>query len=148
MVRNESEVIEIWVRYNLQVLDALIVIDHESVDNTFEILTALRNEGLSLYLFKWIDQQYSQAEAMIHHVRPFAERREAEFFYLLTATNFWSPRGKRSLKPWGVFRLDMLASHRGVPIFLKRATLNRSFSFDVSISKFRERGQCQGGCPC
>lgn len=80
MVRNESEVIEIWVRYNLQVLDALIVIDHESVDNTFEILTALRNEGLSLYLFKWIDQQYSQAEAMIHHVRPFAERREAEFF--------------------------------------------------------------------
>ena len=41
MVRNEADVIESFVRHNLQVADALYIIDHASTDGTGEILQQL-----------------------------------------------------------------------------------------------------------
>ena len=50
MVRNESDVIETFVRHNLTLLDELHIIDHNSSDNTREILTLLKEEGLPLHI--------------------------------------------------------------------------------------------------
>ena len=55
MVRNEADVIEWWIRYNLRVLDCLRVVDHQSLDNTVEILEALRDEGLPIVLHSFRD---------------------------------------------------------------------------------------------
>ena len=38
MVRNEADVVEAFVRHNLSILDALVVIDHGSVDGTAGIV--------------------------------------------------------------------------------------------------------------
>ena len=45
MVRNESDVIETFIRHNLILLDELHIVDHNSSDNTREILTLLKQEG-------------------------------------------------------------------------------------------------------
>ena len=44
MVRNESDVIETFIRHNLTLLDELHIDDHKSSDNTREILTHLKQE--------------------------------------------------------------------------------------------------------
>lgn len=46
VVKNEADVIEAMVRHNLQYLDHMSIVDNGSVDGTFEILNALRDEGL------------------------------------------------------------------------------------------------------
>ena len=38
MVRNESDVIETFVRHNLTLLDELHIIDHNSSDNTLSLI--------------------------------------------------------------------------------------------------------------
>lgn len=50
VVKNEADVIEAMVRHNLQYLDHMTFIDNGSIDGTFEILTALRDEGLPIDL--------------------------------------------------------------------------------------------------
>ena len=49
MVRNESDVIETFIRHNLTLLNELHVVDHNSSDNTREILTLLKQEGLPIH---------------------------------------------------------------------------------------------------
>jgi hypothetical protein len=48
MVRNEADVIELFVRWHLRIADHLLVADHASGDGTGDILAALRDEGLPL----------------------------------------------------------------------------------------------------
>lgn len=50
MVRNESDVIEAFVRHHAELVDELIVIDHCSTDGTGELLETLAAEGLPLSL--------------------------------------------------------------------------------------------------
>ena len=47
-VKNEGDIIESFVRYNLRVLDGLAVVDHGSTDGTGAILGRLVDEGLPL----------------------------------------------------------------------------------------------------
>ena len=53
MVRNESDVIETFIRHNLTLLDELHIIDHNSSDNTREILTLLKQEGLPIHIYHY-----------------------------------------------------------------------------------------------
>mgnify|MGYP000285260956 CR=1 FL=1 len=48
VVGNESDVIEAFVRHNLQYLDRIEIITHRPIDGTAEILRALASEGLPL----------------------------------------------------------------------------------------------------
>ncbi|MDP3035130.1 MAG: glycosyltransferase family 2 protein [Methanobacteriaceae archaeon] len=61
MVKNESDVIESFVRYNLNILDGMIILDNQSSDNTLEILNLLKKEGLNLYIIKDEDREFDQA---------------------------------------------------------------------------------------
>jgi len=52
MVRNEADIVEAFVRHNLTVLDAMVVVDHGSLDGTEEILALLQREGLPLRVIR------------------------------------------------------------------------------------------------
>ena len=48
MVKNEMDIIESFVRYNVNYLDGMIILDNGSTDNTLNILKSLKNEGLPI----------------------------------------------------------------------------------------------------
>jgi hypothetical protein len=50
LVRNEADIIEPFVRHTAEVVDAMVVVDHRSVDGTDEILRELATEGLPVSL--------------------------------------------------------------------------------------------------
>ena len=60
MVKNEADIIESFVRYNLNILDGMIILDNCSSDNTLEILNLLKKEGLNLYIIKDDDMDFDQ----------------------------------------------------------------------------------------
>lgn len=61
MVKNNVEVIESHVRYNLNIFDGMIILDNGSTDGTLEVLRLLENEGLPVYVIIDDDREYEQA---------------------------------------------------------------------------------------
>lgn len=52
MVKNEMDIIESFVRYNVNYLDGMILLDNFSTDKTLEILQSLKNEGLPIFVIE------------------------------------------------------------------------------------------------
>lgn len=48
VVKNEADIIEVFVRHHLTLLDDLRIVDNDSTDGTYEILLELQREGLPL----------------------------------------------------------------------------------------------------
>lgn len=88
MVKNESDVIESFVRHNLRFLDALYIIDNESVDGTREILVELEREGLPLAIVDDPRFGYFQAEKMTALFRNMCDYVAPDFVFLLDADEF------------------------------------------------------------
>lgn len=88
MVRNEQDVIERFVRHALKSLDALIVIEHGSIDSTPEILQALREEGLALELVPDNALGLHQADRMTRAARMSAALLNAHPIVPLDADEF------------------------------------------------------------
>ncbi len=61
MVKNEIDIIESFVRYNLNIFDGMIIQDNNSTDGTLETLNLLKNEGLPLFIFEDEDNNYDQS---------------------------------------------------------------------------------------
>ena len=81
-VKDECDVIEQFVRHNLTLLDALVLVDNGSSDGTREILEALRNEELPLVIIDDPLMGHIQAErltALLHGVGPAVDP-DAVFF--------------------------------------------------------------------
>ncbi|HZG87971.1 RICIN domain-containing protein [Paenibacillus sp.] len=66
MMKNEADIIESFVRFNLQVVDHMIILDNDSIDGTYEILERLQAEGLPLTVKRnrGNDPAYSQPQHM------------------------------------------------------------------------------------
>ncbi|HET9764005.1 MAG TPA: glycosyltransferase family 2 protein [Casimicrobiaceae bacterium] len=88
MVRNEADVVEVFVRHNLTVLDRLTVVDHGSSDNTPAILAALSREGLPLEVVAEPREAFSQSEVVTREVRRIFSTTAADIVFLLDADEF------------------------------------------------------------
>lgn len=73
MVRNEADIIESFVRHNLQFADRLYIVNHRSSDATKDILQQLLQEGLPIVLQECGCQEQAQAEVMTHLAKLAAE---------------------------------------------------------------------------
>ena len=62
MVKNEEDIIEQFVRHNINFLDCLFILENGSVDNTSNILYKLRAEGLPIVIFNDPSPAYNQDE--------------------------------------------------------------------------------------
>lgn len=60
MVKNEIDIIESFVRYNLNIFDGMIIQDNNSTDGTLETLKLLKNEGLPIFIFEDEDESFDQ----------------------------------------------------------------------------------------
>lgn len=88
MVKNEVDIIESFVRHNLQFADEMFILDNGSTDNTFVILQHLKNEGLPIHLF--IDettghQQQIISTNLLHDIK---NKTDADVFMFLDADEF------------------------------------------------------------
>ena len=88
MAKNEADVVEAFVRHNLNYLDALVIVDNESVDDTRKILVQLQQEGLPIILFDDPVVGHFQAEIVTAVYRKVVPKFKPRFVFLLDADEF------------------------------------------------------------
>jgi len=98
MVRNEADVIEAFVRHNLAFLDALTIVDNDSVDGTSEILVKLHAEGLPLRVSRDPAPVYRQSDTMTALARELLSVDGADFVFALDADEFLKAESRNSLE--------------------------------------------------
>lgn len=98
MVRNESDIVETFVRHNLTVLDGLVVVDHGSADATPDILNALCRERLPLVVLRNEAVGYLQPAIMTQVVRHALATTGADFVFPLDADEFLRVSSRAALE--------------------------------------------------
>lgn len=88
MVKNEADIIEAFVRHNLCFMDALVIVDNDSVDDTREILVRLQREGLPIVLLDDPVVGHFQAEIVTAVYRKTVPIFKPRFVFLLDADEF------------------------------------------------------------
>jgi hypothetical protein len=88
MVKNEADVIEAFVRHNMSLLDALVIIDNDSIDGTREILVQLQQQGLPIILFDDPIVGHFQSEIVTAVYRKVVPNFNPRFVFLLDADEF------------------------------------------------------------
>ncbi len=97
MVKNEADIIEAFVRHNLSFMDALIIIDNDSVDDTREILVQLQQEGLPVVIFDDPVVGHFQAEIVTAVYRKVVPKFKPHFVFLLDADEFIVSQSREAL---------------------------------------------------
>lgn len=98
LVRNESDIIEAFVRTNLVLLDALHVMVHRSTDGTREILHALKAEGLPLRLSEIEEESFDQELHTTTAARAAFRDDRADFVFPLDADEFLRADSREALE--------------------------------------------------
>lgn len=98
MASNEADIIEAFVRHNLGVLDALVVLDHGSLDRTLAILEQLVAEGLALAILRDPERAFRQGERQTQLARRFLAELDADFCFILDADELVKARSRESLE--------------------------------------------------
>ena len=93
IVRNEADLIEVFVRYHLQIVDHMIIINHRSVDSTSKILDALIAEGLSISVLKNNSLRQPQGSALNMALKKAVNEFDADWVLPLDADEFICSNG-------------------------------------------------------
>ncbi len=88
MVRNEADIIESFVRYNLQFLDEMIIVLHSPLDDTPRIVEQLKAEGLPIVIEYNHELGFSKADWMNKVARDVLAAKRADFLFMLDADEF------------------------------------------------------------
>lgn len=98
MVKNEIDVIEVFVRHNLQFLDAIVLIDNGSFDGTREVLDNLMREGLPLVVVDDKRLDYNQGVKMTNLLKTAGPLYNADFVLIIDADEFISAGSVESFR--------------------------------------------------
>lgn len=107
MVKNEADIIEAFVRHNLQFVDMMLIADNDSSDSTGDILRRLQGEGLPVVIFDDPIFGYYQSEKMTFLYKRAVETWTPRYVVLLDADEFISVQ----IKP--LFRAALLPLRPG-----------------------------------
>lgn len=92
MVKNEEDIIESFIRHSMTFADELILIDHDSIDRTSEILYSLSDEYNNLFVKKYTEFEYSQSECMTALMKEAFCEYNADIVVPLDADEFLLPK--------------------------------------------------------
>lgn len=90
------DIIESFVRYNINIFDGMIILDNGSTDNTLEILKLLKNEGLPLFIIEDNDREYNQEIKMNYLLLKAVNEFKADIIVPLDADEFIISSNKRN----------------------------------------------------
>src|ERR1700682_3824760 len=88
MASNEGDIIEAFVRHHAGLIDAVVVLDHSSVDATPEILGRLVREGLPVFALRDNERAFHQGDRQSYLARRFLVELDADFCFVLDADEF------------------------------------------------------------
>ncbi|WP_294032986.1 glycosyltransferase family 2 protein [uncultured Moraxella sp.] len=90
MVKNEADIIESFVRHNLNFADEMYILDNGSTDNTLSILKNLYGEGLPIRLFQDTTHGHRQHQILSNLMQHIQGDTDADIFMCLDADEFIS----------------------------------------------------------
>lgn len=89
MIRNESDIIESFIRHNLTLLDELHIIDHGSTDNSREILQLLKEEGLPIHIYYYDELEFTPVPILNHVMQILLEKDDSiDYIFPLDSDEF------------------------------------------------------------
>jgi len=88
IVRNESDIIELFVRYHARIFDHVFIIDHLSKDGTSETLASLVKEGLPLTVTQSTSFYHAQGEAITGLIKEVRQKHKPSVLMAIDADEF------------------------------------------------------------
>ncbi len=96
MIKNEEDVLETFIRHNLNYLDFLVLADNGSTDNSRKIINKLIQEGLNLCVIDDHKMAYTQTDKMTNLYRRVATSFFPEFIVPIDADELIQSPSKES----------------------------------------------------
>ncbi len=88
MVKNEMDIIESFIRYNLNILDGMIILDNNSTDSTLNIIKCLKDEGCPVFYIEDKDIKFQQDKKMSKLLKIAVDEFDADIIITLDADEF------------------------------------------------------------
>lgn len=88
LVKDEADIIELFIRINSRVIDHFFIVDNGSSDNTVKILEKLGQEGFKITLFRDPDPHYNQSLMTTKALRYIANNTQFDWAFILDADEF------------------------------------------------------------
>ena len=98
VVRNEADIVEAFVRHNLAVLDGIAIVDHGSIDATPDILRALADEGLPIFVARDDTPAFDQQPMLNRLVRHLFATSDVAWVFPLDADEFLRTPSRTALE--------------------------------------------------
>jgi len=98
IIRNESDILETFVRYHLQIVDHMIIVNHRSTDSSGEILKNLVKEGAKLELIEENALEQPQGRVLTTMMKRAARDYGADWVIPLDADEFITAPGGSSVR--------------------------------------------------
>jgi len=88
IVKNEADIIESFVRYNSSYLDSMVIINHDSSDNTSKILKNLQKEGYNIKYIKWDKLMHQQGKVLTKFIYKLIDEKAPDIIIPIDADEF------------------------------------------------------------
>lgn len=88
MIKDECDVIELFVKINSRSVDHIFILDHNSKDGTLEILMHMKAHGYPLTIFKYDSLDYNQGVMLTTLARQVSASNEYNYIVPLDADEF------------------------------------------------------------
>ena len=88
MVKDEADIIELFIKINSRWIDHFYIVDHSSTDKTLEILVAMKNAGYPITALTYAETQYNQVLVTNYLLAMAADTSEYKFIIPLDADEF------------------------------------------------------------
>jgi len=98
VVGNEADIVEAFVRDNLEYVDHMLIAEHNTVDGTREILAALVEEGLPLTVRRIETPAFQQGVMTNALLKEAVERFDPDWIFPLDADEFLDARNRETLE--------------------------------------------------
>lgn len=98
MVKNESDIIEAFIRYHTAILDGMVILDNGSTDNTVEIISKLIEEKLPVYLIFDDNPSFEQSKITTDLLYSTIRNFNPEFVIPLDADEFLMTESKDNVR--------------------------------------------------
>lgn len=98
MVKNEVDIIETFIRYNLSFIDGMVILDNGSSDGTIEIILQLIKEGLPIHLTFNNNPAYNQSELTTELFYDTLKKFNPEYIIPLDVDEFITTNSDRNIR--------------------------------------------------